>query len=218
MSAACRSAARVSALLVRSGPQPALLRSLLVSCRTCASVPPLGAGGFVDFVGVGVGVVVRVGRGVGFFDGVGEGERVPSRLGAVVDRVGVGVGLGFFDGVLEGVADGVLDGAGVGVGVRAGVLASSCGVTGSVVSRVVSGLSWLVVWVSSRLMYQPAPASRASTVSAPRMGPATPPRCRLRRPCDRGGTGSCCWKGSCGASFMEPASLSSSSVDPRDPQ
>src|SRR4051794_22572858 len=107
MSVACRSAALVSALLVRSGPQPALARSLFVSCRTCASFEPLGAGGFVVGFGVGlVGVLVCV--------GVGLGVRVAFRLGAVLERVGVGVALG----VLLGVFDGVLLGVAVGVGVE----------------------------------------------------------------------------------------------------
>src|SRR4051812_4743259 len=104
MSVACRSAALVSALLVRSGPQPFLARSLLVSCSTCASAPPVGAGGLVVGGLVdGFGVAVWLGRGVGLV--VGFGERVPCRLGALVERVGVGVGvaLGVFDGDLEGV-------------------------------------------------------------------------------------------------------------------
>jgi hypothetical protein len=88
----------------------------------------LVVGGLVD----GFGVAVWLGRGVGFVVLVGLGERVPWRLGALVDRVGVGVGvaLGVFDGVLEGVTEGA--------GVSTGLLASSVGVT-SVLLFSVSG-------------------------------------------------------------------------------
>jgi hypothetical protein len=160
MSVACASAARVSALFVRSGPQPALDRSLFVSCRTWASVEPLGAGGFV--VGL-VGVVVCRG-----FVGVGVGVRVAFRLGAVVDRVGVGVALG----VLLGVFDGVLLGVTVGVGI--GVASS----TGGVVTSSVTEVSGSFCPVVSRVTYQPPAASRLRTAKAPMIGPATP---RFRR-------------------------------------
>src|SRR6266540_2990450 len=99
MSIACPSAARVSAVFVRSGPQPAFCRSLLVSSRTWASGAPVlgGAGVVVD--GVLVGVLVGLGLGD---VRVGKGVRVARRLGAVLVRVGVG----FFDGVRLGVAEG----------------------------------------------------------------------------------------------------------------
>jgi hypothetical protein len=72
--------------------------------------------------GFDVVVVVRVGRGDGF------GVRVPSRLGWVLDRVGVGVGIFVFDRV----------GVGIGV-VRRGV---ADGVVGRIgVTGVVSGAS-----------------------------------------------------------------------------
>src|SRR5687767_10810157 len=108
MSAACASAASVSALLVRSGPQPAFARCWLVSVRTCSSAgpdPPTGFEVFVDvfFVGVGVGVEVRVGFGAGA-EVVGVrvlgvrvvgvrvlGVRLLPRLGAVVVLAGLGV-------------------------------------------------------------------------------------------------------------------------------
>ena len=66
MSAACASAAFVSALFVRSGPQPALARSLFVRLSTCASAVPDPPDGALVVVLVAVGVVVRVGFGDGF--------------------------------------------------------------------------------------------------------------------------------------------------------
>ncbi|GAA1698016.1 hypothetical protein GCM10009745_50380 [Kribbella yunnanensis] len=89
----------------------------------------------VDFVGFDA-------RGVAVWLGVVVGFRVPSRLGAVLDRVGVGltvfagVGVGVTDAVRRGVADGLVGRIGVGV-----TDASSTGV-----EAAVSGSSWLVTF------------------------------------------------------------------------
>jgi hypothetical protein len=149
--------------LVRSGPQPALALSLLVSCRTWASFEPLGAGGFVVGLVVGlVGVLVCV--------GVGLGVRVALRLGAVLERVGVGVALG----VLLGVFEGVLLGVAVGVGVSSTWGADTSSVT------AVSGSCRPVATESfvSRVTYQPPAITRLRTARAPMIGATTP---RLRR-------------------------------------
>src|SRR4051794_38370231 len=106
MSAACASAAWVSDLLVRNGPQPAFARSWLVRSSTCASAgpdPPTGPEVLVFLVGVGVGVRVGV-------DVVGCGVRELLRLGADVVRVGRGVTFFVVDGVVDGVRRGVDDG------------------------------------------------------------------------------------------------------------
>jgi hypothetical protein len=91
----------------------------------------------VVLAGVGVGVAVCVGFGVGLdvdFVGLGVGVRVLPRLGAVVDRVGVGLF------VADRIGVGV---AGVGV-VRRGVYDGLVGRTGVLSSTDVIGLSWLV--------------------------------------------------------------------------
>src|SRR5215207_386909 len=171
MSVACASAASVSALFVRSGPQPALARCWLVSCSTCASaLPLLGAGALV--LGLVVGVELCVGVGLGL------GDRVPVRLGAVVERLGVAVGV--LDDVFDGVALRVLEGVAVGV---TGVLSSSVGVGEESSVVTVSGSSWLVGLVVSRVTYQPAPVSSASTARAPRIGAITPLRRFRLLPC-----------------------------------
>jgi hypothetical protein len=129
---------------------------------------------------VGVGVLVWLGRGVGL------GDRVARRLGAVVDRVGVGVALGVFVGLLDGVALGVTLGValGVAVGVVTGVLASSAGDEAPASVTTVNGSLCPVAaaFFASRVTYQPPAASTLSTARAPMIGPATPRR-RLRLPC-----------------------------------
>ena len=85
-------------------------------------------------VGFGAGVAVWLGFGDGF------GVRVPPRLGAVLDRVGVGVALFVFDRVGVGVGvvrRGVDDGLVGRIGVEIGA-SSDAEVTD------VTGLSWLV--------------------------------------------------------------------------
>jgi hypothetical protein len=164
MSAACASAASVSALFVRSGPQPAFARSWLVRSRTCASAGPDPPTGFEVFVVlVGVGVAERV-------DVVGCGVRELLRLGAVVDRVGFGVTLLAVDGVLDGVGvvrRGVDDGL---VG-RTGVAEAS---SAAVVIAVI-GSCRLVTRVSDvRMTNHPTPAIRTRADKDARSGPATP--------------------------------------------
>lgn len=132
---------------------------------------------------VGFGVLVWLGLGDGFVDGFGV--RDAPRLGAVVDRVGVGVARGVLDGVRLGVADGFGVALGVTVGAGVGVVtgASVGGVETSSVATV-SGASWLAgaALSPSRVRYQPPPASRPRTTRAAKIGPATPRRCARRRP------------------------------------
>jgi hypothetical protein len=110
------------------------------------------------------------------------GDRVARRLGAVVDRVGVGVALGVLVGLLDGVALGVA--LGVAVGVVTGVLASSAGDEAPASVTTVNGSLCPVAaaFFASRVTYQPPAASTLSTARAPMIGPATPRR-RLRLPC-----------------------------------
>ncbi|HEY0618776.1 MAG TPA: hypothetical protein VGD15_14345 [Kribbella sp.] len=131
-----------------------------------------------------MGVLVWLGRGVGL------GDRVARRLGAVVDRVGVGAALGVFVGLLDGVALGVALGVAVGValgvavGVVTGALASSAGDEAPTSVTTVNGSLCPVAaaFFASRVTYQPPAASTPSTARAPMIGPATPRR-RLRLPC-----------------------------------
>jgi hypothetical protein len=164
MSAACSSAACVSALFVRSGPQPAFARSWLVRSRTCASAGPDPPTGFevLVVVLVGVGVAERVG-----VDVLGCGVRELLRLGAVVDRVGFGVTLLVVVGDLEGVRRGVY----AGLVARAGVVEAS---SAAVVIDVI-GSSWLVTRLSDvRMTNHPTPAIRTRADKDARSGPATP--------------------------------------------
>jgi hypothetical protein len=152
----------------------------LVSCSTWVSIePPLGGG---EVVVVGFGVLVWLGFVVGLVDGLGDGfgVRDAPRLGAVVERVGVGVARGVLDGVRLGVADGFGVALGVTLGRGAGVSTGGVG-TSPVVT--VSGSSWLAgVLRPSRVRYQPPPASSPSTTSAARIGPVTPRRFARRGP------------------------------------
>jgi hypothetical protein len=118
-------------------------------------------------VGFGVGVAVRLGFGDGF------GDRVPPRLGAVLDRVGAGVGLFVFDRVGVGVVRrGVYDGV---VG-RIGVTGVDIGASSDAEVTDVTGLSWLVTRRSpvSRRTNHPMPANRTKADSEAIRGPATP--------------------------------------------
>jgi hypothetical protein len=106
-------------------------------------------------------------------DFVGVGVRVLSRLGALVDRVGVGVFVA--DRVGVGVRVGVAVGAGV---VRRGVYDGLVGRTGvlDASSTVVIGLSWLVTLLEPvcRTTNHPTPTSRTRADSDAISGPATP--------------------------------------------
>jgi hypothetical protein len=120
-------------------------------------------------VGFGVGVAVWL----GFCDGFGV--RVLPRLGAVLDRVGVGVGLFVFDRVGVGVGvvrRGVYDGV---VG-RIGVAGVVSGASSIAEVTDVTGVSWLVTLRSpvSRRTNHPMPASRTKADSEAMRGPATP--------------------------------------------
>jgi hypothetical protein len=140
----------------------------LVRASTCASAVPDPPPGFV--VGGFEVVVVRV----GFGDGLGV--RVPSRLGLLVDRVGVGVDRLVFDGVALG----------FGVGVRVGVSVGRTGVDDGLVgvrevsadasSVAVMGDSWPVILrlSVSRTTNHPMPISRTKADSEAMRGPATP--------------------------------------------
>jgi len=88
-------------------------------------------------VGFGAGVAVWLGFGDGF------GVRVPPRLGAVLDRVGVGVGLFVFDRVGVGVGV-VRRGVDDGVVGRIGVTGVDSGGSSDAEVTDVTGLSWLV--------------------------------------------------------------------------
>jgi hypothetical protein len=137
-----------------------------VSFRTCASAVPDPPDGALVVVLVAVGVLVRVGFGDGF------GVRVPSRLGAFVDRRGVGVGVVVF----------VRVGAALGVGVvrRGGVDDGVPGMLGVVDKSVVvlNGLSWLVRTFAVRSSTNhPMPAISTKAESEARIGPITPKRC-----------------------------------------
>jgi hypothetical protein len=133
----------------------------LVSCTTCASFEPLGAG----WVVVGFGVLVWL----GFVDvgvGLGLGVRVLRRLGAVLERVGVTLGVVVV--LLVAFVAIVL-----GVGEEAGG-ADELSVT--VVNGSVAAAS-----LPSRVTYQLPATSNASTATAAKIGQATPPRfARLR--------------------------------------
>ncbi|WP_328523892.1 hypothetical protein [Kribbella sp. NBC_00359] len=93
--------------------------------------PPEGLLGF------GGGVAVWLGFGDGF------GVRVPPRLGAVLDRVGVGVGLFVFDRVGVGVGV-VRRGVDDGVVGRIGVTGVDSGASSDAEVTDVTGLAWLV--------------------------------------------------------------------------
>jgi hypothetical protein len=137
---------------------------LFVNCRTWASFEPLGTGG-LGVVGA-LGVLVWLGLGVGF------GVRVARRLGAVVDRVGVGVALGFFAGA--GVA------LGVALGVATGALASSTGVVDPASVTTVRGARCPVAATSFPpwVIYQALAATTLSTATAPTIGAVIPRRGR----------------------------------------
>ncbi|MGY4765429.1 hypothetical protein ACXC9Q_00770 [Kribbella sp. CWNU-51] len=80
---------------------------------------------------------------LGFGDGFGD--RVPPRLGAVLDRVGAGVGLFVFDRVGVGVGVGVVRrGVCDGVVGRIGVTGVDIGASSDAEVTDVTGLSWLV--------------------------------------------------------------------------
>jgi hypothetical protein len=120
-------------------------------------------------VGFGVGVAVRLGFGDGF------GVRVEPRLGAVLDRVGVGVGRFVVDRVGAGVGvvrRGVVDGV---VG-RIGVAGVEIGASSDAEVTDVTGFSWLVTWRPpvSRRTNHPMPANRTKADSEAMRGPATP--------------------------------------------
>jgi len=116
---------------------------------------------------------------------VGFGVRVLLRLGAVVDRVGVG--LFVLDRV--GVAAGVRVGLGVGVGVvrrgvydglvgRIGVTEAWLGARSPTGAVEAIGLSWLVGLLFdpvSRSTNHPTPSSRTRAAIEAMSGPATPP-------------------------------------------
>jgi hypothetical protein len=103
--------------------------------------------------------------------GVGFGARVACRLGAMLERVGVGVALGVGVGV----------GIGVALGVATGALASSTGVVEPACVTIVNGSCCPVAATSFPLpsTYQPAPpATTLSTVRPPMIGPVIPRRRR----------------------------------------
>jgi hypothetical protein len=148
----------------------------LVNFSTCASAVPDPPDGALVVVLVAVGVLVRVvGRGDGF------GVRLPSRLGAVVDRRGVGRGLVAFDRVGVTVGFAVVRRGGVDAGVVAGVVPGPLGVRDVSSDVVVSGRSWLVSTFAVRSSANhPIPAISTSAVSDARIGPITPWRCGRR--------------------------------------
>ncbi|WP_460666883.1 hypothetical protein [Kribbella swartbergensis] len=146
-----------------------------MSFSTCASAVPDPPDGALVVL-VAVGVLVRV---VGLGDGFGV--RLPSRLGAVVDRRGVGLGLVAFDRVGVAAGFGVVRREGVDAGVVARVVPGPLGVRDVSSDVVVNGRSWLVRTFAVRSSTNhPIPAITTSAVSDARIGPITPWRCGRR--------------------------------------